>query len=207
MVVEQLACHGRDIHDSRVLAAMTNVPRHLFVPEQWRDHAYWDQPLPIGYHQTISQPYIVAFMTEQLGLAGHERVLEIGTGSGYQAAVLAELCAEVYTIEIIESLAEQAGATLQGLGYANVHVRSGDGHLGWPEAGPFDAIIVACASLTIPPALIDQLKECGRMILPLGNSWEQELIRLQKQGGTVHQESVLGVRFVPMTGRGGIEKG
>jgi protein-L-isoaspartate(D-aspartate) O-methyltransferase len=200
MVAEQLACAGRDINDTRVLAAMSAVPRHVFVPESVRERSYWDQPLPIGYHQTISQPYIVAFMIAQLQLAPHERVLEIGTGSGYQAAVLAELGTEVYTIEIIESLAEKATAILQRLGYAKIHVRAGDGHAGWPEAAPFDAMVVACAPEAVPRALMDQLKEGGRMIIPVGNSWDQELVRLKKQGETVWRESVLAVRFVPMTG-------
>jgi protein-L-isoaspartate(D-aspartate) O-methyltransferase len=168
MVRDQLAAPARDITNARVLAAMGKVPRHEFVPEHLRAQAYEDGPLPIGHGQTISQPYIVAFMTERLEVKPNERVLEIGTGSGYQAAVLSELGAQVYTIEIIEDLANRAAADLQRLGYTNVHVRAGDGFRGWPEAAPFDAIIVTCAPEKVPRPLIDQLKDGGRMILPLG---------------------------------------
>ena len=201
MVAEQLASPGRDITNARVLAAMGKVPRHEFVPERLRSQAYQDCPLPIGHGQTISQPYIVAFMTERLEPKPTDRVLEIGTGSGYQAAVLAELVAQVYTIEIIEDLARQAAADLKRLGYTNVHVRVGDGYKGWPEAAPFDAIIVTCAPEKVPPLLIEQLKDGGRMIIPVGPTWDQELVLLCKHGDKVEQRAVLPVRFVPMTGQ------
>ena len=201
MVRDQLTGPARDITNARVLAAMGKVPRHEFVPERLRAQAYGDCPLPIGHGQTISQPYIVAFMTERLELKPNERVLEIGTGSGYQAAVLGELGAQVYTIEIIEDLARRAAADLQRLGYTNVHVRAGDGFRGWPEAAPFDAIIVTCAPEKVPRPLIDQLKDGGRMILPLGPLGSQELVVLRKQAGQVEQREVLPVRFVPMTGQ------
>jgi protein-L-isoaspartate(D-aspartate) O-methyltransferase len=199
MVGEQLLGWGRDITNAKVLAAMGKVPRHEFVPERLRSWAYQDSPLPIGYDQTISQPYIVAFMTEQLEPSPTDRVLEIGTGSGYQAAVLAELVAQVYTVEIIESLAKSAAANLQRLGYTNVHVRAGDGYQGWAEAAPFDAIIVTCAPEKVPPALVEQLKEGGRMIIPVGSTWDQALVLLRKQGGKLQRREVLPVRFVPMT--------
>lgn len=202
MVSEQLTVRGRDITNGRVLAAMGKVPRHEFVPEGLRQLAYEDQPLPIGHEQTISQPYIVAFMTEALQPRHSDRVLEIGTGSGYQAAVLAELVSEVHTIEIITELANRAAADLKRLGYTNVHVRAGDGYQGWSEAAPFDAIIVTCAPDKVPQPLIEQLKEGGRMIIPVGSGWNQELVLLRKQGGQVQKRSVLPVRFVPMTGAG-----
>jgi protein-L-isoaspartate(D-aspartate) O-methyltransferase len=200
MVAEQLAAPGRDITNARVLAAMAKVPRHEFVPERGRPQAYEDHPLPIGHGQTISQPFIVAFMTEKLQPRPKDRVLEIGTGSGYQAAVLAELVAEVYTIEIIEDLARQAAADLKRLGYTNVHVRAGDGYKGWPEAAPFDAIIVTCAPERIPQPLTDQLKDGGHMIIPVGAGYEQQLVLLSKRGGKLEQQAILPVRFVPMTG-------
>jgi protein-L-isoaspartate(D-aspartate) O-methyltransferase len=199
MVEEQLA--GRDIRDPRVLAAMRVTPRHEFVPEAHRAAAYEDRPLSIGYGQTISQPYIVAFMTEQLAARPGDRVLEIGTGSGYQAAVLSHLVAEVYTIEIVEPLAKRAAADLAGLGIDNVKVKAGDGYAGWPEAAPFDAIIVTCAPDHVPEPLIAQLKEGGRMIIPVGNeAGIQELYLLNKKNGQVQKKAVLPVRFVPMTG-------
>ena len=201
MVAEQLTSSGRDITNARVLTAMGKVPRHEFVPERLRAQAYRDRPLPIGHGQTISQPYIVAFMTEQLEPGPADRVLEIGTGSGYQAAVLAELTAQVYTIEIIEDLAQRAATDLQRLGYTNVHVRAGDGYKGWPEAAPFDAIIVTCAPEKVPQPLIDQLKDGGRMIIPIGQSWDQELVLLRKHGNRLEQRAVLPVLFVPMTGQ------
>lgn len=201
MVAEQLSSHGRDITNARVLAAMGKVRRHEFVPERLRSLAYEDCPLPIGHDQTISQPYVVAFMTEQLEPRPTDRVLEIGTGSGYQAAVLAELVAQVYTIEIIQDLARDAAADLKRLGYTNVLVRAGDGHKGWPEAAPFDAVIVTCAAEKVPQPLIDQLKEGGRMIIPVGSMWTQELILLRKSGATLERRAVLPVRFVPMTGQ------
>ena len=201
MVVEQLTSPGRDITNARVLRAMGKVPRHEFVPEPLRSQAYQDCPLPIGHGQTISQPYIVAFMTEQLDPRPTDRVLEIGTGSGYQAAVLAELATQVYTIEIIKNLAKRATADLQRLGYTNVHVRAGDGYQGWPEAAPFDAIIVTCAPEKVPQPLVDQLKDGGRMIIPVGPLWDQELVLLRKHGDQLDQRAVLPVRFVPMTGQ------
>ena len=200
MVAEQLAVPGRNITNARVLAAMGKVPRHEFVPESLRSRAYDDYPLPIGYGQTISQPFLVGFMTESLQPRPSDRVLEIGAGSGYQAAVLAQLVAEVYTIEIIEDLANQAAATLKRLGCTNVHVRAGDGYQGWPQAAPFDAIIVTCAPEKVPQPLVDQLKEGGRMIIPIGSTWVQELMLLHKHGGKLEQQAVLPVRFVPMTG-------
>jgi protein-L-isoaspartate(D-aspartate) O-methyltransferase len=201
MVAEQLASPGRNITNSLVLAAMRKVPRHEFVPEPLRSQAYLDRPLPIGYGQTISQPFIVAFMTEQLEPKPADKVLEIGTGSGYQAAVLAELVAKVYTIEIIEDLARRAAADLKRLGYTNVSVRAGDGYKGWAEAAPFDAIIVTCAPENVPPPLVEQLKDGGRMIIPVGLGWDQELVLLRKHGATLERHAVLPVRFVPMTGQ------
>jgi protein-L-isoaspartate(D-aspartate) O-methyltransferase len=200
MVRNQLARPWRGITNVRVLAAMGKVPRHEFVPVEMRSHAYSDGPLPIGYGQTISQPYIVAFMTEKLEPKPTDRVLEIGTGSGYQAAVLAELVAEVYTIEIIEPLAQRAEVELKRLSYTNVHVRAGDGYKGWPEAAPFDAIIVTCAPEKVPQPLIEQLKDGGRMIIPVGGAGDQELVLLHKRGDKLEKRAVLPVRFVPMTG-------
>jgi protein-L-isoaspartate(D-aspartate) O-methyltransferase len=202
MVAEQLAAPFRGITDRRVLQAMTTVPRHEFVPEMQRDQAYDDTPLPIGYGQTISQPYIVALMTEQLDPQPGQRVLEIGTGSGYQAAVLARLVREVYSIEIVEPLATRAAADLQRLGYANVFVRSGDGYQGWPDKAPFDAVIVTCAPEHIPQPLVDQLKEGGRMLIPVGPRENQQLYVLEKLDGKIKQRAVLAVCFVPMTGQG-----
>jgi protein-L-isoaspartate(D-aspartate) O-methyltransferase len=201
MVTEQLAGPGRDITNAQVLAVMGKVPRHEFVPGHLRSQAYQDRPLPIGHGQTISQPYIVAFMTEQLEPKPADRVLEIGTGSGYQAAVLAELTAEVYTIEIIKDLANQAAASLKRLGYTNVQTRTGDGYKGWPEAAPFDAIIVTCAPEKVPQPLIDQLKDGGRMIIPVGSSSKQKLVLLRKHDGKLDRRAVLPIRFVPMTGQ------
>lgn len=192
---------ARGIRDPLVLAAMNAVPRHLFVPPELVAEAYEDRPLPIGHGQTISQPYIVAFMTEALRLAGGERVLEIGTGCGYQAAVLAEIADEVYTIEIVEELARAAERRLRDLHYRNVHVRTGDGWRGWPEAAPFDAILLAAAPERVPSALVDQLRVGGRMVLPLGGD-SQELILVEKTESGVRHRSLLPVRFVPMTGTG-----
>lgn len=197
MVQQQLERRG--IRDPRVLAAMGKVPRHEFVSARYQPRAYNDSPLPIGEQQTISQPYIVAFMTEQLQLKGDERVLEVGTGSGYQAAVLAELCRNVHTIEIIDQLATRARETLERLGYRTVRVRTGDGYRGWPAVAPFDAIIVTAAPDHVPQPLIDQLKIGGRMIVPVGDA-NQELIRLTKTADGVREERLLPVRFVPMTG-------
>lgn len=196
MVQEQLRSRG--VKDERVLWAMSRVPREEFVPQNLRAASYDDGPMPIGYAQTISQPYIVAFMTEQLRPTPNDRVLEIGTGSGYQAAILAELGAEVYSIEIVEPLAKGAGATLQRLGYRNVQLKIGDGYKGWPEHAPFDAIIVTCAPDHVPKPLVDQLKEGGRMIIPVGGHGAQELYLLEKANGQLRQGAVLPVLFVPM---------
>lgn len=201
MVTEQLTAPGRDIKDPRVLAAMGTVPRHEFVPDEQRRYAYADTPLPIGHGQTISQPFIVAFMTEKLAPKPTDRVLEIGTGSGYQAAILSGLVAEIYTIEIIETLALNAERVLQRLKYKNIKVRAGDGYQGWPEAAPYDAVIVTCAPERIPQPLIDQLKDRGRMIIPVGPSFDQKLYLLEKRGQRIEQQAVLPVRFVPMTGK------
>jgi protein-L-isoaspartate(D-aspartate) O-methyltransferase len=197
MVQQQLVTRG--INDARVLAAMAKVPREEFVAAESRAASYEDGPLPIGYGQTISQPYIVAFMTEQLRPTPSDRVLEVGTGSGYQAAMLAELVSEVYSIEIVQPLAKNAEATLQRLGYKNVHVKFGDGYQGWPEVGPFDAIIVTCAPDKVPQALVDQLKDGGRMVIPVGDRFAQQLYLLEKKNGQLKQSATLPVRFVPMT--------
>jgi protein-L-isoaspartate(D-aspartate) O-methyltransferase len=204
MVQEQLMPRG--IHEERVLAAMAKVPREEFVPPDERALSYSDGPLPIGYDQTISQPYIVALMTEQLRLQPQDRVLEIGTGSGYQAAVLAGLVAEVYSIEIVAPLARAAEATLQRLGYKNVHVKVGDGYKGWPEQASFDAIIVTCAPEHVPKPLTDQLKEGGRMIIPVGGRQAQQLYLLERRKGQLREEAILPVRFVPMAPEAGKQK-
>jgi len=199
MVETQIKARG--VKDPRVLSALLKVERHRFVPEEYLNSAYSDQPLPIGEGQTISQPYIVALMTELLELKGNEKVLEIGTGSGYQAAILAELAKEVYTIEIIASLASRANHRLLELGYKNVKVKSGDGYLGWPEAAPFDAIIVTAAPDHIPQPLMDQLREGGRMVVPVGTH-TQELRKIIKRSGKAESVDVVPVIFVPMTGEG-----
>ncbi|HWY52317.1 MAG TPA: protein-L-isoaspartate(D-aspartate) O-methyltransferase [Chthoniobacterales bacterium] len=199
MVEEQLKPRG--IHDERVLAAMAKVPREAFVPENMRTQSYADSALPIGHDQTISQPFIVAYMTEQLRLQPSDRVLEIGTGSGYHAAVLAELAKEVYTVEIVEPLAKEASARLARLDYNNAHVKIGDGYQGWPEVAPFDAIIVTCAPDKVPEPLAQQLKEGGRMIIPVGSGMmDQQLYLLEKTNGELAQRAILPVRFVPMAG-------
>ncbi|MGE3310944.1 MAG: protein-L-isoaspartate(D-aspartate) O-methyltransferase [Limisphaerales bacterium] len=199
MIREQLTGPGRDITNRNVLRAMAEVPRHELVPDEWRDEAYQDHPLPIGHGQTISQPYIVAFMTQALDPRPTDRVLEIGTGSGYQAAVLGRLVREVFSIEIVGSLARRAAADLRRLGSTNVTVRAGDGFLGWAEEAPFDAIIVTCAPTSIPQPLVDQLRDGGRMVIPVGDVESgQELYLLTKRGGRVEREAVLPVRFVPM---------
>ena len=187
----------------RVRTAMGNVPRHLFLPEEKQTYAHVDGPVPIGFGQTISQPYIVALMTAQLEPQPTDRVLEIGTGSGYQAAVLAQLVAEVFTIEIIEPLAQRAEATLRRLGYGNVHLRQGDGSGGWLEAAPFDAVIVTCAPTQVPPPLIEQLKDGGRLVIPLGPVPDQQLTLFHKTQGHLEIRAVVPVRFVPMTGEVG----
>ena len=200
MVYDLVHCR-EGITNARVLAAMGSVPRHEFVPVHLRSQAYLNRPLPIGHGQPISEPYVVAFMTEKLAPQPTDRVLEIGTGSGYQAAVLAELTSEVYTIEIINDLASRAAATLQRFGYTNVYARAGDGYQGWPEAAPFDAIIVTCSPENVPQPLIDQLKEGGRMIIPVGPFNHQELVLLHKHDGKLDRQGVLPIHFVPMTGQ------
>ena len=193
---------GRGINDKRVLAAMMKVKRHLFVPPSERSAAYSDHPLPIGEGQTISQPYIVALMTEELKLKEGERVLEIGTGSGYQAAVLAEMGMDVRTIEIRKGLADSAQKRLKDLGYRNVKVKYGDGYFGWEVAGPFDAIMVTAAANHIPPPLIKQLKEGGRLIIPLGSTtYYQTLTLMTKVKGELDVRQITGVAFVPMVGK------
>jgi protein-L-isoaspartate(D-aspartate) O-methyltransferase len=185
-----------------VLDAMRRTPRHAFVPADLRDLAYADRPLPIGYGQTISQPYIVALMTDLLRLAPGGRALEIGTGSGYQAAILSELGHEVYTIEIVPALAEQAAERLSDLGYDTVHIRQGDGYFGWPDAAPFDAIVVTAAASQIPPPLLEQLKPGGRMVIPIGAAFlTQQLMLVEKLAdGSIRTEALLPVVFVPLTG-------
>jgi protein-L-isoaspartate(D-aspartate) O-methyltransferase len=188
------------VRDPRVLAAMRLVPRHEFVPRRSRPGAYADTPLRIGYGQTISQPYIVALMTELLKTKPDHRVLEIGTGSGYQAAVLAVVVKDVYTIEIVEPLAERATKDLKRLGYTNVHVRAGDGYRGWPEHAPFDGVIVTAAPERIPEPLIEQLKVGGRLVIPVGPQLSQELVVIRKTAEGTDRERVIPVRFVPMVG-------
>lgn len=201
MVARQIQARG--IQDPAILAALLKVERHRFVPKAYLPYAYQDRPLPIGEGQTISQPYIVAFMTWALKLSRSDRVLEIGTGSGYQAAVLGELCDQVFSIEIVASLGEKARRLLKELGYANVRVRIGDGYQGWPEQAPFDAIIVTCAPTHVPQPLKNQLKNGGRMIIPVGDRFFQELVLLRKVNDELKQEKVLPVMFVPMVGPGG----
>ncbi len=195
MVSEQIVSRG--INDEKVIVAMRAVQRHLFVPDAVRQFSYNDSPLSIGYGQTISQPYIVALMTELAQLTGEEKVLEIGTGSGYQAAVLAELGLEVYTIEILQPLADSASQRLKELGYTTVTVQCGDGYQGWPEHAPFDVIIVTAAPPEIPEALIAQLKEGGRMVIPVGDYF-QELKLVKKVRGQIKVDTIIPVRFVPM---------
>lgn len=197
MVDHQLRARG--IEAPAVLEAMREVPRHRFVPPPMRHLAYSDQPLPIASDQTISQPYIVAYMTEAADISPNEKVLEIGTGSGYQAAVLGEIAREVYTIEIIPELAEQARRTLAELRYENVHTRTGNGYLGWPEQAPFDAIVVTAAPEAVPQALVDQLATGGRMIVPVGTTLQEMMIIERTPGGIVERRTIP-VRFVPMTG-------
>ncbi len=198
MIHSQLMQRG--IQDQKVLEAMKRVPRHLFVSEDLRSIAYGDQPLPIEDNQTISQPYMVALMTELLRVTLNDRVLEVGTGSGYQAAVLAEMAKEVYTIEILPGLARHAESTLKQLGYKNIFTKVGDGYAGWEEKAPFDAIIVTAAPNEIPKPLIDQLKVGGRMVIPIGRLSQQTLYLLEKTERGLHKKEVVPVRFVPMTG-------
>ena len=198
MVETQLK--ARDIFDKNTLSAMARVPREQFVPEDYRVYSYTDGPLPIGEGQTISQPYIVAFMTQALRLKPGDRVLEVGTGSGYQAAILAEIVDSVYTIEIVEKLGIRAKQLLKSLRYNNVEVKIGDGYHGWPERAPFDAIMVTAGAESIPQPLIDQLSEGGRMIIPVGpHKGVRQLVRLEKKGGKIKTRELMAVRFVPFT--------
>ena len=203
MVEDQIAARGRDVKDERVLEAMRQVPRHLFVPRSLRGGAYADRPLPIGCGQTISQPFIVAFMTELLEVEPGDRVLEIGTGSAYQAAVLTELTPHVYTMEIIEELAAGAQERLQELGYKTVQTKAADGYFGWEEHAPFDGIIVTCAAGHVPPPLIKQLKPGGKMVIPVRSAFETQFIIVvsKDEDGKIRSKQVLPVLFVPMTGR------
>lgn len=195
MVADQIERRG--IRDLRVLAAMRKVARHLFVPEEYQGHAYDDEPVPIGQDQTISQPYIVAYMTECLQLSNKDRVLEIGTGSGYQSAILAELAQDVYSVELVESLSGAAQEKFRELNYINIHCRIGNGWKGWPEEAPFDKVIVTAAASEIPEDLIKQLKDGGRMILPVGQQ-TQELIEGEKRHGILQKTRKIAVRFVPL---------
>jgi len=190
----------RGVKDERVLQAMRKVPRHLFVPKNERDQAYNDYPLKIGHGQTISQPYIVALMTELLKIEPEDKILEVGTGSGYQAAILAELAAEVYTIEIVEPLAQSAEKLLEKLGYSNIKIRAGDGFFGWPEEAPFDGIMLTAAPVKVPRPLLDQLKDGGRLVVPEGKFY-QDLVVYEKVKNRIKRREVIPVRFVPMTGR------
>lgn len=204
-MVEQLQTHGRGdtaVTDPAVLEAMGAVPRHRFVPAERRDRAYADRPLPIGHGQTISQPYIVALMTQLAAIDGDSRVLEVGTGSGYQAAVLSEIADRVFTIEIIQPLAATAAERFEAMAYDAIRAKEGDGYYGWPEHAPFDAIVVTAAAEHIPPPLIDQLAPDGRMIIPVGPKWGNQRLTLVRkdEAGDVTTESLLPVRFVPLTG-------
>lgn len=201
MVEEELIPRG--IKNKIILDAFRKVPRHEFVPEALRDTAYGDYPIPIGSSQTISQPYMVALMTEELHLSGGERVLEIGTGSGYQAAILAEIAREVYSVERLEELADNAKRTLLRLGYKNFHIKVGDGTLGWGEEAPFDGIIVTAGSPGIPHSLVDQLNDNGRLVIPVGNQWSQILTVVEKAGDTFRETQVCGCVFVPLIGEEG----
>jgi protein-L-isoaspartate(D-aspartate) O-methyltransferase len=204
MVESQLISRG--ISDSRVLEAMRKVPRHLFVEEALKEQAYSDYPLPIGEKQTISQPYIVALMTETLGLKGHEKVLEIGTGSGYQAAILAELAARVFSIERFPGLAYRANQILQKLGYQNVIIRVSDGSLGWPDEAPFDGVMATAGTHKIPQPLVDQLGVGGRLVLPVGDRLSQELVLVERVSEGVRKTNLGGVRFVDLVGKWGWEE-
>lgn len=201
MVEEHL--RGRGIHDPRVLAAFERVPRHRFVPPELRAEAYDDAPLPIGSGQTISQPYIVALMSELLHLTGTERVLEVGTGSGYQAAILAHLAAEVHTVELLPALAEGARQVLESLRITNVHIHCADGSLGWPQAAPYQGILVAAAAPAVPPPLLEQLDEGGRLVLPVGARGFQRLETWQRRGERFESADILPVAFVPLRGKHG----
>lgn len=202
MVARQLRGHG--ISDRRVLEAFESIPRHLFVPFEHRHLAYEDGPLPIGFQQTISQPFIVAYMTQALGLDGTEHLLEVGTGSGYQAAILSALVPEVHTVELIPALADRARRTLDEIGVRNVFIHVGDGSLGWAEAAPYDAIMVSAAAPHVPKALLDQLADRGRMILPVGERGDQMLELWRRDGEQFTHETLLPVAFVPLRGKDGV---
>jgi len=201
MVAEQLRRRG--IRDERVLAAMAKVPRHLFVPSGSQSEAYEDRPLPIGDGQTISQPYMVAIMTQSLNLTGGEKVLEIGTGSGYQTAVLAELAREVFTVERLFALYQKAEIRLRNLGYENIHCRLGDGSIGWPEKAPFDGLLVTAGAPEVPEALKSQLAEGGRLVIPVGSRYSQSLLKIERVAGRFETEDITGCVFVPLVGEGG----
>ncbi|MBI3331151.1 MAG: protein-L-isoaspartate(D-aspartate) O-methyltransferase [Candidatus Omnitrophica bacterium] len=201
MVQEQLQARG--VTDPRLLAAFRKVPRHLFVPPEFQEQAYTDHPLPIGAGQTISQPYMVALMTGRLGLQGHERVLEIGAGSGYQAAILAELALEVFSVERIPDLLRSAAGRLSALGYLNVHFTAGNGSLGWPAHAPYDAIVVTAAAPDIPAPLLAQLADGGTLVLPIGPQEGQVLVEVRKRRGIVTQQEIASCVFVPLVGRYG----
>jgi protein-L-isoaspartate(D-aspartate) O-methyltransferase len=201
MVVQQLECRG--ITDKRVLKAMGEVPRHELVPSEARANAYDDRPLPIGFGQTISQPYIVAFVAEHLSLEPSDRVLEVGTGSGYQAAVLSRIVTQIFSIEIVDELILRATSDLKRLDYQNILVKGGDGYEGWPEFAPFDGIAVAAALDHVPLPLISQLREGGRMVIPVGNSHDQQLLLIEKVGGGLRRRAICPVRFVPFTRKAG----
>lgn len=203
MVEKQLVSRG--ISDPRVLRAMAKVPRHLFLESELWEHAYEDHPLPIGAHQTISQPYILALMVEALELKGSERVLEVGTGSGYAAAVLSELCAEVFTVEVLEELALKSRALLSNLGYKNVSLLMGDGTLGWEEHSPYDAVVISAAAPCIPRPLVEQLKVPGYLVFPIGEEELQTLVRIRKDRAGIREEYLGDCHFVKLTGRYGWE--
>lgn len=199
MVAEQIQARG--VKDERVLEVMRSIPRHEFVPDRWKEEAYSDNPLPIGEEQTISQPYIVALMTELLKLRGQEKVLEIGTGSGYQTAILSKLVQQVYTIEILPNLAEAVNERFHQSGYTNISGRCGDGYEGWSEEAPFDAIIVTAASMHVPQPLVDQLSRGGRMVIPVGERHQELLFLCKAEDGTVERQIIAPVLFVPMIGK------
>jgi protein-L-isoaspartate(D-aspartate) O-methyltransferase len=195
----------RDIKNKQILDAMLKVERHLFIPKKLRREAYKDHPVPIGYNQTISQPYIVAYMSEKLDIQAKHKVLEIGTGCGYQTAILCELAKQVYTVELVEELAVRAGKILHGLNYNNFKLKIDDAHQGWKEHAPYHRIIVTCAPSHIPEQLMEQLAENGKMIIPYGQKFSQELVLIKKQGGKLTQKHILPVRFVPMKNKFGTE--
>lgn len=201
MVEEQIRARG--ITDPRLLAAFRKIPRHLFVPSRVQAEAYADRALPIGAGQTISQPYIVALMTHSLRLQGHERVLEIGAGSGYQTAILAEMALEIFAVERLPVFLDTVRARLEALGCLNVHLTAANGSLGWPERAPFDAILVGAAAPTVPPPLLDQLAEGGRLVLPIGTAHQQQLVQIEKHSGVVTRKDVTSCLFVPLVGEYG----